>query len=257
MLDDGSTDGTADVVRARSPATPAAAAHRRAAAGRLARQAARLPAARRRRRPAATVLVFVDADVSLAPARGRRGRDRAASAGVDLLTPVPPDRRRPVGERLVQPLLQWSWLTFLPLRAMERSPRPSLAAAGGQFLVVDRAGLRPGRRARGGARPGARGHRAGPRGQAGRRPDRARRRLARWPTAACTTSWRRAASTGYTQVAVGVVRLAGRRGRASSAAARLLYVVPPVLRGRRRGRRRRRRRRGRWPATCSAWPAGS
>jgi hypothetical protein len=40
----------------------------------------------------------------------------------------------------VQPLLQWSWLTFLPLRAMERSPRPSLAAAGGQWLVVDRAG---------------------------------------------------------------------------------------------------------------------
>jgi hypothetical protein len=37
-------------------------------------------------------------------------------------------------------LLQWSWLTFLPLRAMERSPRPSLAAAGGQWLVIDRAG---------------------------------------------------------------------------------------------------------------------
>ncbi len=43
-------------------------------------------------------------------------------------------------DRLVQPLLQWLWLTFLPLRAMERSPRPSLAAAGGQFLVLDRAG---------------------------------------------------------------------------------------------------------------------
>ena len=40
----------------------------------------------------------------------------------------------------MQPLLQWSWLTFLPLRAMERSPRPSLAAAGGQWLVADRAG---------------------------------------------------------------------------------------------------------------------
>jgi hypothetical protein len=37
-------------------------------------------------------------------------------------------------------LLAWSWLTFLPLRAMERSRRPSLAAAGGQFLVLSRAG---------------------------------------------------------------------------------------------------------------------
>jgi hypothetical protein len=58
-------------------------------------------------------------------------------AGVTLLSPYP----KIVGAgRLVQPLLQWSWLTFLPLRAMERSPRPSLAAAGGQWLVVDRAG---------------------------------------------------------------------------------------------------------------------
>jgi hypothetical protein len=40
------------------------------------------------------------------------------------------------GQRAVQPLLQWSWLTFLPLRAMTRSRRPSLAAAGGQFLDV-------------------------------------------------------------------------------------------------------------------------
>lgn len=45
-----------------------------------------------------------------------------------------------MADRLIQPLLQWLWLTFLPLRAMERSRRPSLAAAGGQFLVVDRAG---------------------------------------------------------------------------------------------------------------------
>jgi hypothetical protein len=58
--------------------------------------------------------------------------------GVDLLTPYPRIIAGTLGERLVQPLLQWSWLTFLPLRAMERSPRESLAAAGGQFLVVRR-----------------------------------------------------------------------------------------------------------------------
>jgi hypothetical protein len=57
--------------------------------------------------------------------------------GVTLLSPYP---RITGAGRLVQPLLQWSWLTFLPLRAMERSPRPSLAAAGGQWLVVDRPG---------------------------------------------------------------------------------------------------------------------
>jgi hypothetical protein len=38
----------------------------------------------------------------------------------------------------VQPLLQWSWLTFLPLRVAERSRRPLLAAGNGQFLAVRR-----------------------------------------------------------------------------------------------------------------------
>ena len=37
----------------------------------------------------------------------------------------------------MQPLLQWSWLTTLPLRVAERSARESLAAANGQLLVVD------------------------------------------------------------------------------------------------------------------------
>ena len=39
----------------------------------------------------------------------------------------------------MQPLQQWLWGTLLPLRLAERSPRPSLAAANGQFLVVHRA----------------------------------------------------------------------------------------------------------------------
>jgi hypothetical protein len=45
-------------------------------------------------------------------------------------------------ERLVQPLLQWSWLTLLPLRVAEASPRPSLAAANGQLLCCDAATYR-------------------------------------------------------------------------------------------------------------------
>jgi GT2 family glycosyltransferase len=135
VLDDGSTDGTAALVRAVGGAhvrlitgaplppgwlgKPHACAQLAAAAG------------------AAEVMVFLDADVVLAP-------DAVAAAvatlgGFDLLTPYPRIVADGFGQRLVQPLLQWSWLAFLPLRAMERSPRPSLAAAGGQFLVVRRA----------------------------------------------------------------------------------------------------------------------
>jgi hypothetical protein len=37
----------------------------------------------------------------------------------------------------VQPLLQWSWLTLLPLRLAEDSPRPSLTAGNGQLMALD------------------------------------------------------------------------------------------------------------------------
>ena len=135
VLDDGSTDGTAEVVRAVAGdkvrlltgaplpdgwlGKPHACAQLASAAGDV------------------DVLVLVDADVVLAPGAIAGGVELLRSAGVQLLSPYP----RIVGSgRLVQPLLQWSWLTFLPLRAMERSPRPSLAAAGGQWLVLDRTG---------------------------------------------------------------------------------------------------------------------
>jgi hypothetical protein len=125
VLDDGSSDGTADIIRAvggvrlltgdRLPPGWLGKPH----------ACAQLAAA-----TDAEILVFVDADVVLAP------NAVAASVemldGFDLLSPYP----KIVGQSLVQPLLQWSWLTFLPLRAMERSRRPALAAAGGQFLVV-------------------------------------------------------------------------------------------------------------------------
>jgi glycosyl transferase family 2 len=85
----------------------------------------------------ADVLVFVDADVVLAADAVASAVATMRHANVTLLSAYP---RIAGAGRLVQPLLQWSWLTFLPLRAMERSRRPSLAAAGGQWLVIDRAG---------------------------------------------------------------------------------------------------------------------
>jgi len=88
--------------------------------------------------PRAEVLVFLDADVVLAPEALVRSVALLATTGLDLVCPYP--RQVVVGavQRLVQPLLQWSWATTLPLRLAERSPRPSLGAANGQLLVVDR-----------------------------------------------------------------------------------------------------------------------
>jgi len=137
VLDDGSTDGTAELVR-----TTASGDTRMtlvSGGGPLPGWYGK-PYACHQLASLATgeVLVFVDADVLLAP-------DAIAAAvglldGVDLVSPYPRLLASSAVERLVQPLLPWSWLTFLPTRAMERSRRPSLAAAGGQFLVVTRAG---------------------------------------------------------------------------------------------------------------------
>ncbi|MEV0898052.1 glycosyltransferase family 2 protein [Actinoplanes sp. NPDC049802] len=139
VLDDASTDGTADVVRKITDGDervrllagvppPAGWLGKPNACRQLADDAA-----------GADVLVFVDADVTLAPDAIAGAVELLRGAGMTLLSPYP----RIVGAgRLAQPLLQWSWLTFLPLRGMERSPRPSLAAAGGQWLVLDRAGYR-------------------------------------------------------------------------------------------------------------------
>ena len=143
VLDDGSTDATAALVRAVPPATrgllrPAA----RCRPGWLGKPYACQQLAEPR---PARVLVFVDADVVLAPhalagAGGAAARVRPGPASRRTRASSPTARR----ERLVQPLLQWSWLTFLPLRLAERSARPSLAAANGQFLRGRRGGVRAG-----------------------------------------------------------------------------------------------------------------
>ncbi len=89
----------------------------------------------------ADVLVFVDADVRLAPGAVAAAVAALDEFGLDVVCPFPRQRADTAAERLVQPLLQWSWLTTLPLRVAERSPRPSLTAACGQFLVIRRSAL--------------------------------------------------------------------------------------------------------------------
>ena len=142
VLDDRSTDGTADIVGRVAGADP----RLRVLTGTppppgwfgKPHACAQLAAVAR-----GEILVFVDADVVLAPdaVAAAVAVLRDGAEPLDLLCPWPRQiASGPLGV-LVQPLLAWSWLTTLPLRRAERSRRPSMAVANGQFLVVEAGAL--------------------------------------------------------------------------------------------------------------------
>jgi hypothetical protein len=60
---------------------------------------------------------------------------------LDFVSPYPRQIAQTFAERLIQPLLQWSWLTTVPLRYAESSGRTSMAVANGQFFAVRRSAL--------------------------------------------------------------------------------------------------------------------
>lgn len=140
VLDDGSTDDTRAIVEriaardarlrlvsGRDDAPPAGWLGKPWACQRLADEAS------------GTVLVFVDADVMLYPHAIRAAVGTLRHNGFSLVAPYPLQLAGSALERLVQPLVTWSWAATLPLRWAERSSRPSLSAANGQFLVIDAA----------------------------------------------------------------------------------------------------------------------
>lgn len=139
VLDDASGDGTAEVVQRTAGGDPRLLLHRRTeepppgwlgkpfACQRLADGAD------------AEILVFLDADVVLAPHALAAAVTALQATGADFASPWPRQLTTGGLARIVQPMQQWSWATTLPLRRLQQSPRPSLSAANGQFLVIRRA----------------------------------------------------------------------------------------------------------------------
>jgi hypothetical protein len=138
VVDDGSTDGTAAVVREGTdprvrlvpagPLPPGWLGKPHACAVGVAAAPAEDDG----------IVAFVDADVRLFPDALAGAVAVLEQHGLDLVSPWPRPVAEGLAERLVQPLVPWLWATTLPVRLAERSPRPSLAAATGQFLVLTR-----------------------------------------------------------------------------------------------------------------------
>lgn len=133
VLDDNSTDATAQMVQ--SAGLEVLRSSQEPPAGWLGK-----PWACQRLAEAASgdVLVFIDADVVLSSEAARAAAWLLAAGDLDLVCPYPRQLTHGWLQRLVQPLLQWSWLTFLPLALAERSSHPLLSAGNGQFVVVRR-----------------------------------------------------------------------------------------------------------------------
>ena len=85
----------------------------------------------------ATALVFVDADVVLEPHAVRALVNDLRTRNLAMVAPYPSQQATTWLERLVQPLVTWSWAATLPLAWGEASTRTSLSAANGQVLIVD------------------------------------------------------------------------------------------------------------------------
>jgi cellulose synthase/poly-beta-1,6-N-acetylglucosamine synthase-like glycosyltransferase len=83
-------------------------------------------------------LVFLDADVRLHPYAIASAITKMNNFGWDFISPYPRQIAGSFLEKLIQPLLQWSWLASVPLRLAEKFPNRSMTIANGQFFVVKR-----------------------------------------------------------------------------------------------------------------------
>ena len=85
------------------------------------------------------ILLFIDADVELAPDGAARAADFLEQSGADLASGFPRQITGTFGERLLIPLIHFVLLGYLPIRRMRSSPEPSFAAGCGQLMVTHRA----------------------------------------------------------------------------------------------------------------------
>jgi hypothetical protein len=141
VLDDGSTDQTAAIAQSFAKHDARIHVHRQPdeppPPGWLGKNHACAQLAGIAELTNATTLVFVDADVRLEPLALASLVRELRSGGFALVAPYP--RQESVGwlERLVQPLLVWSWATTVPLAVAERKQWASMSVANGQLMVFD------------------------------------------------------------------------------------------------------------------------
>lgn len=137
VYDDGSTDGTGEILAALAAEDPRVRAvptvplpqgwnGKQHACDRIGRAAA------------AEWLLFTDADVRFAPRSLAPALASAESQGVDLLSTFPRQEMGSLGERLFIPMIGFILFSYLPMGRMQRTLDPAASAGCGQYLLVRR-----------------------------------------------------------------------------------------------------------------------
>jgi glycosyltransferase involved in cell wall biosynthesis len=83
-----------------------------------------------------THLLFIDADIQFVGDPIIAAVAMLKELGLDYLSAYPRQIAQTWSEKLLQPLLQWSWCSTLPIRAVEKSSRTSTVVANGQFFLI-------------------------------------------------------------------------------------------------------------------------
>ncbi len=81
-------------------------------------------------------LLFIDADVRLAPDCVRRSIAAAQDLNADMVSTFPRQETRSLGEHLLVPMIHFVLLSYLPFVRMRRTPDPAASAACGQFILA-------------------------------------------------------------------------------------------------------------------------
>ena len=87
------------------------------------------------------IIISLDADVRITSDAFSRAVSTLDTYKLDFLSVYPRQIVTSFGQRMVQPLLQWSWLSTLILRITIRFSNPAFAVANGQFFMVRRSAM--------------------------------------------------------------------------------------------------------------------
>lgn len=86
-------------------------------------------------------IITLDADVRLEPSAIMRAITQLERLKLDFTSPYPRQIALTFSEKLIQPLLHWSWMSTVILRIAEKFPRRSTAVGNGQFFVARKSAL--------------------------------------------------------------------------------------------------------------------